>query len=182
MTDAQNDAGHDAGRDLPLLLPTFDNCLLNENWPNNRTHSGKLQVAALSIRATLSAMCGMHIHSLSAKKKQDLWQICAIKYVKLVRSLVQKYPRASVGEYLPYVALTKLVKMTGEKVFRMAQAVRKECRNSFDPLWKSAIVNGQPPSGKDWTWVCKRTLVLLYRQKKKDPTPLQANSGSSCVC
>ena len=71
--------------------------------------------------------------------------------------------------------------MTGEKVFRMAQAVRKECRNSFDPLWKSGIVNEQPPSGKDWKWVCKRTLVLLYRQKKKDPTPLQANAGSLCV-
>ena len=101
--------------------------------------------------------------------------------MQLVQALVQKYPRASVGEYLPFVALTKLVKMTGEKVFRMAQAVRKECRNSFDPLWKSGIVNGQPPSGKDWKWVCKRTLVLLHRQKKKDLTPLQANTGSLCV-
>lgn len=180
MAEEQNDSV-DARRNPPLLLPTFDSRLLSENWPNNRTHSAKLQIAALSIRCTLSAMCGMHVHTLSGKKKQDLWQICSVKYRELVSALQHKYPRASVGEYLPYVALTKLVPMTGEKVFRMAQAVRKECRNAYNPLWNSGLVNGSPPSGKDWTWVRDRVLVLLYRKKKKDETSLRPNDGSLCV-
>ena len=167
---------------IVVRLPAFDDRFLSPNWPNNRTHSGKLQVAALSIRGTLSAMCGMHVNTMSGKKKQDIWEICARKYRQLVDELQHKYPDASVGEYLMYVALTKLSPMTGEKIFRMSQAVRKECRNVFNPLWNQALVNGFPPSGKDWEWVRKRTLILLHRQKKKDSTPLQPNDGSFYVC
>lgn len=161
-----------------LRLPDFPNKILNETWEKNRANAGKLNTAAYSVRCTLTAMCGMDVHKRKCMKKHDIWSCCKRTYIALVASMARKHPNAKVVEFVGHTALTKLAPMSGEKVFRMSQMVRKHCVNQFNPLWKSCLgPTGQPPSGKDWEWVRQRVLIMLYRQAKKDITPLEANAG-----
>lgn len=170
---------------MALKLPDFPIQLMASNWvyKENKVHDSKLHSASLCIRATLAAMCGMHIHSLSGKKKPDIEAICEAKYHELVAALKIKYPDASVVEFLPYVTMKKVKKISGHTIYRLSMNVRKICTNSFGKLWEDALGPDRlPPSGRSWEWVSQRVLVMLYREKKKDDRPLPANQGNiQCV-
>ena len=163
-------------------LPEFPVKILNETWQNDRSNGSKITLSALSIRCTLAAMCGMHVHKGPGKKKYDIWTCCADLYKQLTNAMKLAHPHASVIPFLDYTANTMVTRMDGEKVFRMSQLVRKECVNVFNPLWKSCLDDsGQPPSGKTWEWVRCRVLILLYRQAKKIETPLPQNAGKFAI-
>ena len=67
--------------------------------------------------------------------------------------------------------------MTGQKIRKMGQRVRTCLVNEILPLWNSCLIDGQVPSGKDWLWVSRCTLILLYRKTKKINEPLAPNEG-----
>ena len=177
-SDIGSDDGHHANKVAHLRLPAFPPGLLMPNWKNNRADATKLNLAAYSIRCTLSAMCGMHVHTMGDMRKHDIFASCERNYLKLVAAMQNKYRDAAVVKYLGHTSLTKVAVMTGEKVFRMAQNTRKTIVNRFNPKWKACLVNGQPPSGKNWEWVAKRVLIMLYHESKGDTThELAANAG-----
>ena len=74
----------------------------------NKIDDSKLHAASLCVRATLLAMCGMHVHTLSGKKKVDIEDICEAKYHELVAALKLKYPDASIVEFVSYVTCKKV--------------------------------------------------------------------------
>lgn len=98
-------------------------------------------------------MCGMHVHTLSGKKKTDIEEICEVKFHELVVTLRTKYPDASVVEFVPYVTCKKLKKMSGNTIYRLSTNVRKICTNSFDKLWQDSL-------GPDGRPVCLRQAGL----------------------
>ena len=165
---------------MALKLPDFPAHLMVSNWvyKSSKLVDSKLHSASLCIRATLAAMCGMHVHTLSGKKKPDIEEICATKFHELVAALRTKYPDASVMEFVPYVTCKKLKKMTGNTVYRLSVKVRKMCTNSFGKLWQDSLgPDGLPPSGRSWEWVAQRVLIMLYREKKKDDRSLPVNQS-----
>lgn len=165
-----------------LSLPEFHRKLLNEDWTAQRATSGKLNVALYSVRATLAGMCGMHVAKMPTMKKHQCWREVLKVYLDLVTAFRDRYPDAAVNEFIGHTSTTKITPMDGEKVWRMHCAVRKEIVNVYNPVWKSCLgPNGTPPSGKSWEWVRKRTLILIYRNGKKDDSPLAANDGMSCT-
>lgn len=52
--------------------------------------------------------------------------------------------------------------------------VRKQCVNEYNRRWDSCLVNGTCPSGKNWDWVRKKVLVMIFH--KKDGEQVSANS------
>ena len=74
-------------------------------------------------------------------------------------------PNAVIGRYLNKVNRSSAKLMSGKTVFGAAGRIRKELSSNFTPIWKSCLVgDGFPPSGKDWEWVRKKTLTLIYRK------------------
>ena len=160
-----------------IRLPDFPKKILNSDWSNNRHESFKLNISAYNTRATFSAMCAMHVNTLGTMKAQDCHSEALKAWTKLVTAFKRKYPDATVGKYLGFTSLNKITPMDGEKIWRMACQTRPEINNVFNPVWLSCLSNGKLPSGKDWEWVRKRTLILLYRRATKDETPLAPNEG-----
>ena len=74
----------------------------------SKVDDSKLHAASLCVRVTLSVMCGMHVHTLSGKKKVDIEEICESKYHEIVVSLKSKYPDVSVVEFVSYVTCKKV--------------------------------------------------------------------------
>ena len=167
-------------RALPirLVLPMFPDIMMNEHWRfNNRVEKKKIHQCALSIRCTLAAMCGMHMHQNPQARSFDIHDICEHKYHELVQSLLTKCPNAKVCEFLTFTTLEKTKKMGGKNVWRMSQQVKKEICNRYNPMWQSCLSNDIPPSGRQWEWVRQRVLVLLWRALKKNTDPLPSNQG-----
>ena len=124
-----------AATSFNLPLPDFPAILLNKQWQNNREGSPKLNIAAYSIRCTLCAASGISVHRTPGKKKHDIWNDCLQTYSDQCKSLKAKYPEAAVLPFLEYTALNQLTTMSGKKIWRMSQMVRKEINNVYNPLW-----------------------------------------------
>ena len=75
-------------------------------------------------RYTLSAMCGMHVHTTKPAKAEDVIDICGDKFKQLVIAFKTKYPNASVNQFLDWTTLTKLKKIEGKNVYAMSKQVR----------------------------------------------------------
>jgi hypothetical protein len=116
-------------------------------------------------RYTLSAMCGMHVHTTKTAKAQDVLDICLAKFKELVASFCIKYPEAAVNEFLLFTTLTKTNPIEGKQVYAMSKQVRKQCVNKFNRMWDSCLNSGGSlPSGKDWKWVRPRQLMFMNMQ------------------
>ena len=147
-----------------LSLPDFPAKILNEAWVNNRQDSKKLNLAAYSVRCTLAAMSGMHVHKMGSMRKGDIHANCEKVYHQLVAAMQRHHRTAAVSEYVGYTSLTKVSKMSDDKIFRMAQEVRSTLVNSFNRLWNACLQDGKLPSDKTWDWVRMRVLVMLYTE------------------
>ena len=149
-----------------------------ETWlPGKNNDDPKINPAAATIRATLTAMCGMHIHTLDGKRRHDIEIICEQKYHELVKSLENKYPEAVAMKQVAYTTAKKLKKMTGTAIYRLSQRVRKMCVNSYNIHWQACLQDGQPSSGRSWHWVKMRVLVALFWEQNKNTEPLPSNQG-----
>ena len=163
-----------------LPLPDFDINFLNTQWQLNRRDSPKLNTALYSMRCTLSSMCVMHLHTTPTKKVSEAEATCAKTYFDLTRSVSIKYPDAVVCKYVEWVSTNCLTRMTGAKIMKMGQRVRTCLVNEILPLWNSCLdSDGNPPSGKDWIWVCKCVLIMLHRKSKKSTEALAPNAGQT---
>ena len=161
-----------------LRVPAFPPILMNTTWDvGNRVGRKKIQVAALSIRSTLSAMCGMHVHTTPTATSFQQHAICLEKYKKLLVAMENKYPEASVVPFLKYTSLTKNKEFAGLSIYRMSQQVRTTIAKEYNTLWTSSLGPDKiPPSGRTFEWVRKRVLIMLWRKGKKDNRPMSANA------
>lgn len=162
-----------------IVLPDFPPCMLSRNWGElKREDKPKLNTCCYSIRGTLSAMCGMHLHTTTPTKAPNVHAICLQKYNELTAAMRMKYPDASVNEFIDYVTINKFKKLKGEQIYKMGLSMKTMMLKQFLPLWNSCLdSNGNFPSGRSWEWVRDRVLIMLYRRSKKDLTPLPQNAG-----
>ena len=166
-----------------LPIPDFDIALLNTQWVPSRAHSPKLNAALYSMRCIFASMCVMHLHTTASKKVSDCELEVEAQYFQLLRSFRIKHPDAAVGNYIGFVSINKVVKMTGKKILKMGQRVRTVLNNDYAPLWNGLLdPNGEPPSGKNWEWVHDCVLVMLYRKMKRNTEPLAMNAGIRFKC
>ena len=161
-----------------LSLPALPSELLITTWrPNNKKDAVKINTAALCMKTTLCAMCGMHVHTLNGMKREDIESICEAKYFELVNALKAKFRDAVVLQYVGHVDYKKIRQMQGSTIYRLSQNVRKICVNSYNVKWNSCLVNDQCPSGRGWDWVRMRVLVQLWREANKNLDPMPSNQG-----
>ena len=72
-----------------LTLPLIPYKLLNRNWYyRKKEENSKIYLSALALRALFASMVGMHVHTLSGKKREDIHLICETKYHELVASAI----------------------------------------------------------------------------------------------
>lgn len=165
-----------------LSLPYIPQELLNKNWRvGHKVDKTKINNAALCLKAFLSTMCGIHLHTQPPMKKVDCEVKCERKYTELVQAIRSKYPDAVALQQIDFVDSKKIKKLDGAGIYRLSQVVRKACVNSFNRLWDGCLDNGNVPSGRGYDWVRQRVLVMLYRETKKITDPMPANQGK-CVC
>ena len=137
-----------------LRLPHFHSNLLNSNWQQgrNRAEDSKINTAALSVRCSLAAMCGMHVHTTSGKKKHDVWAVYKAKYTELIRAMRHRYPDATVMEFIDWISYRKIKKkLNGQQIYRLSQVIRKACVNTY-----CTTVCGSNASART---VCPRLIV-----------------------
>ena len=83
---------------------------------------------------------------------------------KLCSSFTSKYPNAVIGPFLIRTNRTTQEEVNGKSIWAAAGRIRKQISGEYTPIWNSCLDNGAPPSGRDWDWVRKRTLVLVFRK------------------
>ena len=119
------------------ILPKFDATMLNEVWNANRNKAehSKINKCAKSIKATLAAMCGIHIHTQSATKKTDIEIMAEEKYAQLLQVFKTAYPSAAVTPFLNFATMKRIKSMDGSSVYRLSQKVRCTMVNDLNVLW-----------------------------------------------
>ena len=175
---------------MSLRLPEFPSNLMNTTWiVQKREDRRKVVIAIASLRATMAAMCGMHVHTHPQMTSPQIHAVCLKKYFEVHAAMLVKYPDAVAVPYLKYTSLNKAKEIVGLSVYRLSQEIRKILVKQYNVLWQSCVGPDKlPPSGRSWEWVRKRVLVMMYRKLKKNEAPLPANEGSdehvycSCSC
>ena len=147
-----------------LRLPSIPNFLLNEEWGSDRKTAPLLGYALKTVKYLFYAMCAIHVHGKDSMATASILRLVQNKYRKLCDSFTTKYPNAVIGPFLKRLNRTTQELVNGKSVWAAAGRVRKSISAEYTPVWKSCLDNGGLPSGRDWDWVRKRTLVLLFRK------------------